>query len=356
VSRRVTRILPRASIIALGIVAILWQPPTGWIERAYVNGAYSRWEHAAFAITNPLPWSLGDAALGVGIIAVVWRVVAFVRRRPRRRLGAASALALLDVAAIVALYAIWFEVGWGWNYARAPIETRLAFDGARVNPRAATALRVRAMAQMNALARVAHTRARMPLDGNALRADWLSAVLRGGDRWIPDVGAAKPTLTDPFMQATGTSGYINPLTLTVQMASDLLWFERPFDQAHEWSHVAAYAREDEANYLAIVTCLRSRDPVVRYSGWFELFLYLPQKRHYARREFSPLVWQDFAAMRRRDARHINVILAHWSWRTYNVYLKSNRIAAGIENYNEVTRLVLGVPLDAQGLPKAKGTL
>jgi hypothetical protein len=286
-------------------------------------------------------------------VAIVWRLAAFVRRRPRGRPGAALAVALLDVAAIVALYAIWFEVGWGWNYARAPIETRLDFDASRVTPHAATALRVRAMAEMNALAARAHAAARAPFDRDGLRLQWLPAVERSGDRWTPEVGAPKPTLTDPFMQATGTSGYINPLTLTVQVASDLLWFERPFDQAHEWSHVAAYAREDEANYLAIVTCLRSPDPVVRYSGWFELFLYLPQKQHYAHREFSPLVWEDFAAIRRRNAKHVNVILAHWSWRTYNVYLKSNRIASGIENYNEVTRLVLGVPLDAQGLPIAK---
>jgi hypothetical protein len=31
-------------------------------------------------------------------------------------------------------------------------------------------------------------------------------------------------------------------------------------------------------------------------------------------------------------------------------LKSNRIASGIANYDEVTRLVLGVRLDAQMLP------
>ena len=152
------------------------------------------------------------------------------------------------------------------------------------------------------------------------------------------------------MMATGTSGFINPLTLNVQLAPDLFWFERPFDLAHEWSHDAAYAREDEANYLGIVTCLRSRDPAVRYAGWFALFLYLPQERHYARKAFSPLVWRDFAALRQRDARHINVLLAHWTWRTYNVYLKSNRIAAGLENYDEVTRLMLGAPRDNKGLP------
>jgi hypothetical protein len=214
-------------------------------------------------------------------------------------------------------------------------------------------LRARAMANMNALAVAAHARSTQPLDVDALRAQWLPAVQRAGDYWTPRVGPPKPTVADPFMVATGTSGFVNPLTLNVAMASDLLWFERPFDLAHEWSHDAAYAREDEANYLAILTCLRSPDPAVQYSGWFELFLYLPQKRHYAHREFVPLVWQDFAALRRRNARHINALLAHWSWRTYNAYLKTNRIASGIANYDEVTRLMLGVPLDAQGLPIAR---
>ena len=69
-----------------------------------------------------------------------------------------------------------------------------------------------------------------------------------GDTGLRSSGAAKPTMADPFMLATGTEGFINPFTLNVATASDLFWFERPFDHAHEWSHVAAYAREDEANY------------------------------------------------------------------------------------------------------------
>ena len=324
------------------------QPPASWIERAYSNGAYPVWEHAAFPITNALPWSLGDPAALAGVAAIVWLIVRFARRRGRR--AAHIGMLLLNCAAIVGLYAVWFELSWAWNYVRAPLETRVRYDPARVTPQAAAALQKRAMSQMNALAETAHAHATQPLDLVALRAAWLPAVQRAGDTWAPLVGSAKPTVADPFMIATGTQGFINPYTLNVATASDLLWFERPFDYAHEWSHVAAYAREDEANYLAIVTCLRSQDPAVQYAGWFALFLYLPQKRHYAHREFVPLVWQDFLALRRRNARHVNVLLANWTWRTYNTYLKSNRIAAGIANYDEVTRLMLGVPRDSQGLP------
>ena len=327
------------------------QPHAAWIERAYANGAYPIWEHVAFALTHPLPWSLGDLTALLGIAAIIWQVVIFARQRPRGRRSLATTI--LNCAVILALYAIWFEVSWGWNYARAPLESRVQFDPSRVTPQAASALRDRAIGEMNSLAAAAHARATQPIDLDALHRAWLPAVQRAGDDWMPHVGSPKPTVADPFMLATGTSGFINPLTLNVALASDLLWFERPFDLAHEWSHDAAYAREDEANYLAILTCLRSPDPAVQYSGWFELFLYLPQKRHYARHTFVPLVLQDFAAVRKRDARHINVILAHWSWRTYNVYLKSNRIASGVANYDEVTRLMLGVPLDAQSLPIAR---
>jgi hypothetical protein len=341
----------RLLAIVLGIVAFLWQPDPAWIERAYVNGAYPAWEQVAYAITRPLPWSLGDVAALAGVAAIVWRIVVFARAR--RRTWASLAMVLVDCAAIAGLYLLWFEASWGWNYARAPLETRVRFDPSRVTPQAAVALREHAMFEMNSLAAAAHARAALPLDLSVLRAAWLPVVQRVGDHWTPLVGRAKPTVADPFMLATGTSGFINPLTLNVAMASDLLWFERPFDLAHEWSHDAGYAREDEANYLAILTTLRAPDPVMQYSGWFELFLYLPQKRHYARREFVPYVWRDFAAMRARDARHLNVVLAHWSWRTYNVYLKSNRIASGIRNYNEVTRLVLGIPLDAHGLPQLR---
>jgi hypothetical protein len=257
------------------------------------------------------------------------------------------------VAAVLGIYAVSFELSWGWNYARAPIESRVAYDPAQVTARAADLTRDRAIAEMNKLAGPAHALSADPVDVDLLRPRWLEAVQRVGDRWQPEVGEPKPTIANPFMEATGTSGFINPLTLTVQLASDVLWFERPFALSHEWSHVAAYAREDEANYLAILTCIRSTDPRVQYSGWFELFLYLPPKARYSRRTFVPLVWNDFDAMRKRDAHHVNVLLSHWTWNTYNAYLKTNHVASGVYNYNEVSRLILGVPLDAQGLPVAK---
>jgi hypothetical protein len=328
----------------LGAFALLWHPHAQWVERSYANGFYPRWEHAIDRVTAAFPWSLGDLAILLGVAAIATSVVAAARARSLRP--------ILTIVAIAGVYLFWFEAGWGWNYDRAPIETRVRYDGARVNPQQLAVVRSEAIAEINRLAPLAHARAGESLDVEALRSAWLPVVQAGGDGWEPSVGEPKPTIFNPYMEATGTSGFVNPLTLSVQLAGDLLWFERPFSLAHEWSHVAAYAREDEANYIAIVTCTRSSDPVIQYSGWLELLLYLPPPKRYARSTFSPLVWSDFAAIRQRNARHLNLTLAHFSWQTYNVYLKSNRISSGIANYGEVARLVLGIPLNHQRLPVA----
>ncbi|MBV8531508.1 MAG: DUF3810 family protein, partial [Candidatus Eremiobacteraeota bacterium] len=110
----------------LGAIALLLQPNAAWIETAYANGVYPSWEHAAFTITHPVPWSLGDLAAVLGIAAIAWLIVVFARRR--RRAWRDVGMLLLNCAAIAGLYAIWFELSWGWNYARAPLETRVRFD------------------------------------------------------------------------------------------------------------------------------------------------------------------------------------------------------------------------------------
>lgn len=317
----------------MGAAALLWRPSISFVEW-YVNNPYPVWEHALFAITSRVPWSCGDLAVAAGIVLLAWRLLR------RDWLGAVAALAL---------YLVWFDAGWGWNYSRAPFESRVDYDASRVNHAAVEALRKRAMTEINRLAAPAHRHDGDPLDLSSLASFWLPVVQAGGDTWTPAVGEPKPTLFDPFMNATATSGFINPLTLNVQLASDLLWFERPFSLAHEWTHVAGYAREDEANYAAILTCTRSTDPVQAYSGWIALLEYLPPAQ-YKKSDFIPLVWQDFAAIRERNAKRVNLSLSQLSWHTYNAYLKSNHVANGVENYNEVTRLYLGVRLGRDGLP------
>jgi len=285
-------------------------------------------------------------------VAALFTIVGFgVARARRARAFRPLARTSANLAGLAGIYALWFYAGWGWGYNRAPVQERVTYVTSQVNESAIRALRLAAIEQINALAPLAHSMHRgNTFDLTQLQAAWSPVVVRLGDTWTPRVSASKPTLAGPFMDAIGTSGFTNPFSLETQLAPDLLWFERPFSQAHEWSHAAGYNRENEANYIAVLTCLRDGDPVARYSGWFELFFYLPRLRQYPHSMFVPEVWKDFAAIRARNAHFINLNLSRFSWRVYNRYLKTNHIASGLQNYNEVTRLVAGIPLDPAGLP------
>jgi hypothetical protein len=331
------------ALIIFGAIAATWRPTAAWVEQRFSNGYYPDWQHFWASITSAVPFTLGDAVIAAGAAILI---LALIFVRPWWR-------ALMGIGALAGFHALWFYAGWGFGYDRAPVQTRTAYSSARVTNSQVLALQARAIAEMNRLAPLAHAQQHGDdLDVAQLRAAWLPVVQRLGDDWTPNVHAAKPALLGWFMDKTGTSGFTNPFTLETQLAPDLLWFERAFSQAHEWSHVAGFNREDEANYIAAVTCLRDPDVVAQYSGWLELFLYLPQKAHYGRREFVPQVWADFDAIRKRNAHFVNLRLSRFSWRVYNNYLKSNHIAAGVQNYDQVTQLMAGIPLDAQGLPIA----
>ncbi|HLI95384.1 MAG TPA: DUF3810 family protein [Candidatus Baltobacteraceae bacterium] len=332
------------ALIILGAVAALSRPSPEWVETHFANGYYPAWQHLWSSITPDVPFTLGDAVIAAGVVVIL---AALIYARPWWRM-------LVGIGAVAGFYSLWFYAGWGFGYDRAPLETRATYDASRVNAAQIIALRTRAIAEMNRLAPLAHAERRDDdVDLMVLRAAWLPVVRRLGDAWTPNVHPSKPPIAGWFMEKSGTSGFTNPFTLETQLAPDLLWFELPFSQAHEWSHVAGFNREDEANYIAVLTCLRDKDTVAQYSGWFELFLYLPQKTKYARREFVPQVWADFDAIRKRNAQFVNLRLSRFSWRVYNGYLKSNHIASGVQNYDEVTRLVAGIPLDRQGLPVSK---
>ena len=330
---------------------VLIQPSPQWIESHFSNGYFPVWQNAIAAITLPSIFSYGDV-VGISLLVVLIVILACGHKlRVRSGFGVALVRTTVNLATLAAIVCIWFYASWGWGYHRAPLEARTAFHAQRVNAAATEKLRADAIAHMNALAPRAHAVNEGVFDRDALRSSWIDVVQRLGDTWTPRVGRTKFTIVAPLMNANGTSGFVNPLTVESQLATDLLWFEVPFTTAHEWSHAAGFNREDEANYIAVVSCLRDPDVVAQYSGWLELFLYLPPKQHYARSTFVPVVWGDFAALRERNAHFLNQRFARISWRAYNSYLKSNHIASGVENYNEVTRLILGIPLDAKGLPE-----
>jgi hypothetical protein len=140
----------------------------------------------------------------------------------------------------------------------------------------------------------------------------------------------------------------DPFFLETLVASDLLPFERPFVIAHEWSHLAGFADEGEANFVGWLTCLRGAAPV-QYSGWLSLYAELVgglsrSARADVAARLEPGPRKDLRALADRLTRNVNPTVSAAGWRVYDQYLKANRVEDGSASYARVVRLALGTEL------------
>ena len=148
----------------------------------------------------------------------------------------------------------------------------------------------------------------------------------------------------------------DPFFLEIILNPDVLPSERPFVLAHEWAHLAGYADESEANFVAWLTCIRG-SAAARYSGWLSAYQHvssgLPlQDRRALAAALSSAVAGDLAAERARFARSSERVRVA-ARGAYDTYLRANRVDEGIASYNAVVRLMLGVAFDASWKPQPR---
>src|SRR4029453_11079431 len=86
-------------------------------------------------------------------------------------------------------------------------------------------------------------------------------------------GRPKSTMLQPYFRWAAIDGMTDPFFLETLVNRDALAIERPFVVAHEWSHLAGYAQEAEANFLGWAICQRA-DTQAQYSGWLSLYWHL----------------------------------------------------------------------------------
>jgi hypothetical protein len=135
-----------------------------------------------------------------------------------------------------------------------------------------------------------------------------------------------------------------PWFLEIIINPDVLPVERPFVIAHEWAHLAGFADEDEANYIAWLTCLQG-DELMQYSGWLAIYGHvvngLPRADGRAIAEtLADGPRRDFTDIVKRLQRSQPVVRTV-ARESYDAYLRANRVEGGIESYDRVVRLILG---------------
>jgi hypothetical protein len=332
--------------LPLVAVVLAWTPlPPALVERFYATVWYPRLQPVVTGASNTMAFAWLDplAVLAVGV--VVAAVIRAWRRAAGGVLRRGGAVVLLVAQVGAALYLV-FLLAWGLNYRRAPPAERLEVSRDRVTPERLARLGRASLARVNALYDPGRSVAR--LGGAPLIAD-LAPAFAGAERalgsgWQAVPGRPKSSIVARVFPLAGVDGMINPFGLEVILNPEVLPFERPFVLAHEWAHLAGYAPESEASFVAFLTCLRGT-PDVQYSGWLDLFLHVVRTVPFASR---PALLENLADGPRADLRAIEArlrraqpVVHRVSWKVYDRYLRANRVEGGVRSYDEVVTLVLG---------------
>ena len=333
----------------LAVAAALVPLPPALVERWFSTSIYLRLQGTMTPLSNRVPIALLDVAVGLLLLVFVWLSIARMRRIGPRRAAVRGALTLVTWSAVVYLC---FLALWGLNYRRLPLQSKLDYDGSRLTPEAAVAFTGAAVGIVNRGYEAAHA---SPADDTALARGFADAQRILGAPVLAVPGVPKRSLLSLYFRRAAIDGMTDPIFLEIIVNPDVLPAERPFVLAHEWAHLAGYADESEANFVAWLACERG-DAAARYSGWLAAYQHvvaaMPRS---ARRSLPPLdpgPQSDLRAMAQRYARSSPVI-RDAARDVYDKYLRANRVPEGIASYDAVVRLLVGTVFDAHWTPRMR---
>ncbi len=154
-----------------------------------------------------------------------------------------------------------------------------------------------------------------------------------------------------FYAKTGITGYFGPFFNEVHVNRQTLPLEYPFVLAHEKAHQFGICSEAEANFYGWMACRYSESQALRYSGNL-MVLYHFIAQAYAMEEYPELIKK----LDEKVKKDFNDRSAHWrklrnkkmdkvASKANDIYLKSNHVKKGIEDYNGVVQHLMNFTLD-----------
>jgi hypothetical protein len=346
-------------IIVLGMILSLIAPRIApLIEAGYSRSMYKLLIRPYSLLTGFFPFSLAEfAVLGLALFGLVKLVqlVRGLRKSPgetiKKMPGALGVLALA-----LALTYVAFNMLWGLNYSRLSF-ARIA--DLPVQPGTVAELKELALAlteNANTLRQqvAEDSRGVMVLPQGAW--DALARADKGYEKAAkiyPELGGKygrpKGVFLSRYWSYTGVTGMYFPFTAEANVNIDIPHFMLPATAAHEMAHQRGFAREDEANFLAYLTCSVHPDADFRYSGTVLALLNTMNALYRA----DPDAYKEVRVL---YGPGLNRDLQDWSeyWQRYegpvekasnkinDSYLKANRQQDGVRSYGRMVDLLLAM--------------
>lgn len=338
--RHILRWLGFGLLAAVSLWWLLLSPSPDWVEATYSRGFYAWLAGWLVPVTNSVPFSLAGLLLvGLPLLWFGWLTVSFRRFSFWEWLGR---WVFRTVIAAITVYGL-FLVIWGMNYGREPIEDQLGLWQSLTTE--ADLLRL-----VDGLERTFLLTYRASRNPDAA----LDSVRQALQTTVRDLTTVTPSLpvavkrlpVGSLILLGSASGVISPWTLEPHIDGALSDVASVAVGAHELAHIAGYAGEADADFVAALAGLQSENAFVRYAValwlWHSANWQLPEAQARANYEALPLqVRQDYDAMLEPFRRYrLPDVVRAWQRGVYDGYLKTQRVEGGIQDYSRVVNLLI----------------
>lgn len=348
-------ILPLGLLLS-GVILQRLAAVVPWLtEQLYARAFYPRLLTVLSRVSREFGFSVGEVLTWVTLMGACACVVIFCVRLIRRR-GERKALILawLRYAVWVGAVLLWsFLFTFGLNYQRPLLFDLLGYEQRRADALELEALGGVIVEGVNQAYAEAHAEGR-----DAPGREEIVKLLNESYDSVADfslfprgeVVPPKAVFSSEVLTRLGISGVYFPYTAEPNYNADIPDFQLPFTMAHEMAHQRGVARESEANFVAYVVCINSRDPFLRYSGYrnglgvlSELYKVEPEKAREQAKQLGPGYREDSrrAAQFWAKAAGAAGALSH---RLNDMYLRANRVKAGAADYSNSTTLIIAYQL------------
>jgi len=155
-----------------------------------------------------------------------------------------------------------------------------------------------------------------------------------------------------FFAKAGIAGYYGPFFSEVHLNDSLLMIEYPQVLAHESAHQFGITSEAEANFYGWLVCTESDSKPLQYSANISMLNYfLSQGRHLHNlkvlvNQINKPVIDDIRKVQKHWESMRNERIDKAAGKVNDVYLKTNKVKKGIEDYFGVVQFVMDFETDS----------
>lgn len=257
-------------------------------------------------------------------------------------------LIIVQTLAVCYVLFYWF---WGFNYYRTGINERLSITKSKPDSVQFVRVLENLIAQTNASYSTFENVSYSDIDSLVEasykeNASFLKVKYPQGNR------RPKPITLSNFFAKASIAGYYGPFFSEVHLNDSLLMIEYPQVLAHEFAHQFGITSEAEANFYGWLVCAQSDSKHLHYSANISMLNYfLSQSKHL--HNFRNLVHQidkpvidDIRKVQKHWESMRNEKIDKAAGKVNDVYLKTNKIEKGIEDYFGVVQFVMDFETDS----------